>query len=326
MMLGGEELSTSLDAAYRATRYRVVTAQGQQLVRVGAHHAVLDALCEAALPPATPRGWAILTAHNPRSVLLSPSENASRAERLRQELDQLASVLSDDQRGLLVFPAVGASPDGSWSEESVWVAGLSELEARILGARYQQNAVVTGSVGVAACLSWVVVQPPLQGICSDLRCPRDTDGPSAVGALRRIAEALSRGSAIDDSTLRGASVRWADVLEHAGAPPPALAVLDLDDLAEDLECIPESGANLGVPTSNEVRVFSVRWSDGAVLVVACLLSEGLGEPCQDAVAFGISEEDAVAALLAGTARQVGEQTDPDLEITASLLEQYVDAL
>ena len=316
-----------LDEAYRSTRYTVHSESDSLCIRVGERHPSVDALCASVLPSGTTQRWTIVTAYNPASHHLSAEDNAHRAERLRSDLDELATLLSDEhQRSLVVLPAVGTSPDGDWSEESVWVGGLTELEALALGARFGQNAVVTGAVGGAARVSWIVVKPTCHGIRSDHGHPGGgVDGSSAVGALRRIGDALSCGGPVDDGTLGEASLPWAQILDDAGEHPSAWAILDLEDLADDLECIPGVTEDCHSFNGSQVRVFSVLWSDGAALYVACEIS-GLGDPYQEAVAFGLDEDDALAALSAGTARLSVCQGDPDLDVSAEDLMECVDAL
>ncbi|MBC8484329.1 MAG: DUF3293 domain-containing protein [Actinobacteria bacterium] len=74
----------------------------------------------------------VLTAWNPGSERLSDAENAERHAALCARLDEL---------GHNWLPALGTSPDGSWSEQSVAVPGLDRDTALALGREFAQEAV-----------------------------------------------------------------------------------------------------------------------------------------------------------------------------------------
>ena len=74
----------------------------------------------------------VLTAWNPGSEPFSDTENAERHWQLCARLDEL---------GHTWLPALGTSPDGSWSEESVAVPGLDRETALALGREFGQEAV-----------------------------------------------------------------------------------------------------------------------------------------------------------------------------------------
>ena len=74
----------------------------------------------------------VLTAWNPGSELFSDTENAERHQALCACLDEL---------GHTWLPALGTSPDESWSEESVAVPGLDRETALALGREFGQEAV-----------------------------------------------------------------------------------------------------------------------------------------------------------------------------------------
>ena len=103
----------SIRHTYLAT---VITVEGQRVVQ-----AVMD------LGPF----W-VLTANNPGSEPLDDAENAKRHQMLSNQLRL------DGHRS---YPAVGTSPDGSWSEESVAVPGLDQAAALAYGRRFGQHAV-----------------------------------------------------------------------------------------------------------------------------------------------------------------------------------------
>jgi Protein of unknown function (DUF3293) len=77
---------------------------------------------------------AFITACNPQGRLSDEPGNARRQLELRQELER---------RGLTAMEGLGRHPRGEWPPEpSFLVPGLSREEARMLGRRFAQNAVV----------------------------------------------------------------------------------------------------------------------------------------------------------------------------------------
>lgn len=127
----------ALDAAYRATSYRV----GRLALRVGAPHPWLDRLLEG-------RGlehYAYLTAANPGSAPLPAAENAARMR-----------ALADALEGFVVLRGVAEADDGAWeAEPSFLVLGLSREDAAALGRAFGQNAILVGKRGGAPELLWI---------------------------------------------------------------------------------------------------------------------------------------------------------------------------
>ena len=74
----------------------------------------------------------LITAWNPMSQQLSLEENCERMDQLASGLEELTA---------LWFPAVGRSPDGTWSEDTFAIYGLSRSEAIELGTRFEQHAI-----------------------------------------------------------------------------------------------------------------------------------------------------------------------------------------
>jgi hypothetical protein len=120
--------------AYRETDYKVhaddalgsaaftlkIDVACDKLMKVFAHHKV-D--CSA-----------YLTACNPFSELCDESGNAARQEELSAEIKK---------RGLCCFAGIGQHPSNQWpGEDSVLVLGLSLEDAKSLGSKYEQNAIV----------------------------------------------------------------------------------------------------------------------------------------------------------------------------------------
>jgi hypothetical protein len=133
----------ALDAAYRATTYRVHAPERAIDVRIARGHPELDALL-AAMRAET---WAVVTACNPRSRPESPEVNRERHARL---------VEAVERTGLLHLEADGVPADDRWTpERSLFVAGLSRQQAASLGHRFEQNAIVYGVRGGVAELVWL---------------------------------------------------------------------------------------------------------------------------------------------------------------------------
>jgi hypothetical protein len=118
---------------YLATVYELPSANGP--VR-----ASLDGDGSAALPEALNGTFALITAYNPRSMLLPRKVNEQR---------------NLVQRDLLVLgcyrveAAVGfeEEPDGMWREPAWLVHGMDREEAIAFGRVFRQNAVVVSSGG-----------------------------------------------------------------------------------------------------------------------------------------------------------------------------------
>lgn len=135
--------TTELDAAYRATSYRVLLPGGVAELRVGiANEALLGWLASAGCEQ-----FAIITAYNPASLALSDAVNAARQSQLESDLHEA---------GFAVLPARNIPDAGAWPvEESCFVAGISAAEACTLAADYGQNAVIYGGPDGVPQLLWI---------------------------------------------------------------------------------------------------------------------------------------------------------------------------
>lgn len=94
----------------------------------------------------------VLTAYNPGGVDRDQASNDADEARLEGEL-------AGD--GVTYWPAMGRSPDESWSEPGVAVAGLDRVAACELGARYGQLAVyelTEDEVHVVQCIDREIVR------------------------------------------------------------------------------------------------------------------------------------------------------------------------
>jgi len=123
----------------------------------------------------------VLTAWNPGSELFSDTENAERHQALCACLDEL---------GHTCLPALGASPDGSWSEESVAVPGIKSRDARALGRQFDQAAVfevTNGYVRIHGCTDRWMVQ----------RSIRDVDWQPKLLSGRSFRKAVTLGLGLD---------------------------------------------------------------------------------------------------------------------------------
>src|SRR5437867_6552878 len=97
-------------------------------IRPGARHPELDRL----LSSRHVDSWAFITAWNPRSQLLSSSENDGRHEQLKRDVAEL---------GLHAVEGHGIPADSNWlPERGLIVLGIAERDAVALGRRYGQSA------------------------------------------------------------------------------------------------------------------------------------------------------------------------------------------
>jgi hypothetical protein len=135
--------TTELEAAYRATTYRVYLPGGHCDLRPGVASDTLR--CWLETNGAT--GFAILTACNPGSVRLDEEENASRQSQLECELLE---------SGYETYVGENVAEDAAWPvEESCFVPGIPVAEAMTLGGKYGQNAVVCGGADGVPELVWL---------------------------------------------------------------------------------------------------------------------------------------------------------------------------
>ncbi|RFO94733.1 DUF3293 domain-containing protein [Rhodoferax lacus] len=122
-------LSPETIAAYRETHFHVLSEQ-PFVLQIGIASDALTALQKARHVECS----AFITACNPFSQALDESTNAARQAALAQELKQ---------RGLFYLVGLGQHPSNQWpGEASFLVLGLSREAAKVLGARFEQNAVV----------------------------------------------------------------------------------------------------------------------------------------------------------------------------------------
>ncbi|MCK6406266.1 MAG: DUF3293 domain-containing protein [Rhodocyclaceae bacterium] len=131
-----------LEAAYRATTYRIHAPQGDIDLRIGGASPALDAL----LREEGIYCWAIITAWNPGSKLLDAAANAAAQARLQEWLSG---------KGYRWLPGENLADVGGWvAEPTTLVFGMVAADARSCGWHFGQVAVVTGAVQMAPQIVW----------------------------------------------------------------------------------------------------------------------------------------------------------------------------
>jgi hypothetical protein len=123
-------LTNALIEAYRATDYVLFDAEGEVTVNIGRRSAAFDAVLAR-------RGAAtavIVTAYNPRSIVLAEAENRARHAEL---------VALIEARGYGYALGEGRDPTGHWKAELECVVFGIAAEAGIdLARAFDQNAIV----------------------------------------------------------------------------------------------------------------------------------------------------------------------------------------
>ncbi|UCH49929.1 MAG: DUF3293 domain-containing protein [Betaproteobacteria bacterium] len=132
-----------LRQAYLDTVYRVEAKPHPIDIRIGESNAALDKLLQANKV----QQWAFVTASNPRSQALSEEKNARRNAEMKSSLQQAGWRTAD---------GVGLPSRPGWQpEHSVLILGIDRHAAIALARRWEQNAIVYGSVGQMPELLWV---------------------------------------------------------------------------------------------------------------------------------------------------------------------------
>jgi hypothetical protein len=126
--------------AYRRTTYVAHTSHGDIRINPGRPSLELDGL----LSERRVREWAYVTAYNPASRQLAEEENVRRQQ-------ELLDAVRD--RGLAFLEGEGVGEDPRWPpERSILILGIESEEARALGRRFGQLAIVVGRTGEPARL------------------------------------------------------------------------------------------------------------------------------------------------------------------------------
>jgi hypothetical protein len=122
-------IDPSIIQGYLETEYRIFGTQPCTL-KVGVASPVLKELHKASGPGTS----AFITACNPFSRTFDDSANADRQAALASELQT---------RSLTYIDGIGQHPTSEWpGEPSYLVLGLSLEAAKVLGTKYEQNAIV----------------------------------------------------------------------------------------------------------------------------------------------------------------------------------------
>lgn len=134
-------LTETLEAAYRATEYRVAEAPSL-VIRIGQHAPACDALLDRH--------------HVTRALLLSACNPYSEpGEAVGNELRHAMLIAHLHETGLDSVPAEGRDPSGQWPPEvSLLVLGTSTEQEDALLRDYEQHAVVLLQRGRVAELLW----------------------------------------------------------------------------------------------------------------------------------------------------------------------------
>jgi hypothetical protein len=134
--------SAALEAAFRATTYRVTTPQGLFDLRIGQDAPAFDDF----LRGQGADRWTIVSAVNPRARLLSDEQNGLRQTHLRERVSAL---------GYRFLATLNLADADDWPPEpSLLVLQVAEAQARALAREFSQLAVVCADTGCAPRLVW----------------------------------------------------------------------------------------------------------------------------------------------------------------------------
>ena len=132
----------TLQQAYVHTTYWVDAQPGPVAVRIACRNRALERL----LAEHEVSHWAFITAWNPYSKVRTSWYNSAR---------HLALLRTLHRARLSWLPAVAQGDAPDWPAESgLLVVGINRAQARRLGRRFRQNAVVIGRLGAAPELLW----------------------------------------------------------------------------------------------------------------------------------------------------------------------------
>ena len=135
--------TTELETAYRATTYRVFLPGGCCDLRIDQASEGLRCWLETAGASA----FVVLTAHNPGSKKLSTEANMER---------QSAMEVFLLEKHYEPYAGENVVDDGSWPvEECCFITDMTLLDAKALGARFGQNAIVYGTADGIPRLVWI---------------------------------------------------------------------------------------------------------------------------------------------------------------------------
>ncbi len=170
--MAGENADDPLMASYRAARYRVHAPDQDIELQLGSANDAMTRLCVARKASS----WAIITAHNPHSEILSDEENQRRHARLVQEVEALGlaylpstagapiDAASSGDHGLAGADVESGEALATWPDEiGLCVFGLRVDQARLLGLAHRQRAILCGELsGVTTLVDLAQDEPSTQ--------------------------------------------------------------------------------------------------------------------------------------------------------------------
>lgn len=136
------ETRAELEEQYRQAIYVVIAGTGEIRFHVGECSPKIDALLAAH----NAETFAFITAHNPRSKMLTHSENEARQSSLRK-------TLRAENRDFL--EGYGTDEREIWEREnSFFIFDIAQENAVEIGRKYEQNAIVWGAKSEKTELVW----------------------------------------------------------------------------------------------------------------------------------------------------------------------------
>lgn len=123
--------------AFTNTDYIVNIDNKEVIINIDKLHPQIDEIIKPF------KTWAFITAHNPLPQILSNPENLLRNNRLKEDVEKL---------GNKIFNGYGLAKDKSWREDSFMIIGIDKEDAKKLGAKFGQLAIVTGCANEKALL------------------------------------------------------------------------------------------------------------------------------------------------------------------------------
>jgi hypothetical protein len=124
------EITPDKIAAYYSTNYLINSSYGVIILRIGEYSPQLKTIYSEAGCPC----GVVITAFNPLGQSRDTATNLAAQLRLGEHLRALSPM---------VIEAEGADPTGAWPPEpSFFALCINQYTARLLGARYRQDAVV----------------------------------------------------------------------------------------------------------------------------------------------------------------------------------------
>jgi hypothetical protein len=127
-----------LENSYREAVYSIHNSG--IYIKVGHHNEELDHILEEYHADS----WAFITAWNPGGKPLTLEENLKRQIKLLMEI-----------KDLILMEGHGQAKDGSWSEDSFLVVGMSQSQATDICSKYGQLAFLYGDKGETAKLVFI---------------------------------------------------------------------------------------------------------------------------------------------------------------------------